>query len=73
MENKQQKQKRMLVNNLMIWFFFYIKTWVHGILTWIYEFRPGSKSIYVVLDEESEFSGPRTPKLSLDQVVEEKL
>ena len=39
-----------------------------GILTWIREFRPGNKTIYVVFDEESDFSGPRTPKLSLDQV-----
>ena len=31
-----------------------------GMLTWIYEFRPGNKTIYAVLDEESEFSGPRT-------------
>ena len=37
-------------------------------LTWIVEFRPGNKTIYVVFDEESKFSGPRTPKLSLDQV-----
>ena len=40
-------------------------------LTWIYEFRPGNKTIYVVFDEESEFSGPRTPTLSPDQFVEE--
>ena len=33
---------------------------------------PGNKTIYVVFDEESEFSDPRTPKLSLDQVFEEK-
>ena len=38
----------------------------------LYEFRPGNKTIYVVFDEESEFSGPRTPKLSLDQVCQEK-
>ena len=38
------------------------------ILTCIGEFQPGNKTIYVVFDEESEFSGPRTPKLSLDQV-----
>ena len=37
-------------------------------LTWIVEFRPGNKTIWIVVDEESEFSGPRTPKLSLDQV-----
>ena len=37
-------------------------------LTWIAEFRSGSKTIQVVVDEESEFSGPRTPTLSLDQV-----
>ena len=42
-------------------------------LTWIGEFRPGNKSIWVVFDEESECSGPRTPKLSLDQVVEENV
>ena len=35
------------------------------ILTCIGEFQPGNKTIYVVFDEESEFSGPRTPKLSL--------
>ena len=28
--------------------------------TWIDEFRPGNKTIYVVFDEESEFAGPRT-------------
>ena len=39
-----------------------------GILTCIGEFQPGNKTIYVVFDEESEFSGPRTPKLSLDKV-----
>ena len=38
-----------------------------AILTCIGEFQPGNKTIYVVFDEESEFSGPRTPKLSLDQ------
>ena len=42
-------------------------------MTWIYEFRPGNKTIYVVFDEESEFSGPRTPKLRLDQVLEENV
>ena len=42
-------------------------------LTWIYEFRPGNKTIYVVFDEESEFSGPRTPNLSLDQVAYENV
>ena len=40
-------------------------------LTWIYEFRPMNKTIYVVFDEESEFSGPKMPKLSPDQVFEE--
>ena len=39
-----------------------------GILTCIGEFQPGNKTIYVVFDEESEFSGPRTPKLRPDQV-----
>ena len=39
-----------------------------GISPWLYEFRPGNKTIYVVFDEESEFSGPRTWKKSLDQV-----
>ena len=29
--------------------------------------------MYVVFDEESEFSGPRTPKLSPDQVFEESI
>ena len=41
--------------------------------TWIYEFRPGNKPIYVVFDEESEFSGPRTSTLSLDEVVYENV
>ena len=40
-------------------------------MTWIYEFRPGNKTIDVVFDEESEFSGPRRPKLCPDQVCEE--
>ena len=31
----------------------------HGISTWIYEYRPGNKTICVVFDEESECSGPR--------------
>ena len=39
----------------------------------MYEFRPGNKTIYVVFDEESEFSDPRTPTLSLDKVVEENV
>ena len=42
-------------------------------MTWIYEFRPGNKTIYIVFDEESEFSGPRRPKLSPDQVFEESV
>ena len=42
-------------------------------MTWIDEFRPENKTIYVAFDEESDFSGPRTPKLSLDQVVEENV
>ena len=46
-----------------------LKNQCHGILTWIYEFRPGNKIISVVFDEEFELSGPRTPKLSPDQVV----
>ena len=29
------------------------------ILTWIGEFRPGNKTIWVVFDEESDFLGPR--------------
>ena len=37
-------------------------------MTCIGEFIPGNKTIWVVFDEESEFSGPRTPKLRLDQV-----
>ena len=41
-------------------------------LTWICEFRRGNKTIYVVFDKESEFSGPRSPKLRPDQVFEEK-
>ena len=39
----------------------------------MYEFRFGNKTLYVVFDEESEFSGPRTPKLSLDKVFEENV
>ena len=42
-------------------------------MTWIYEFRPGNKTIYVVFDEESDVSGPRMPKLSLDEVFEENI
>ena len=30
------------------------------ILTWICEFRLGNKTIWVVVDEESDFLGPRT-------------
>ena len=41
-------------------------------LTWIYEFRPDNKSIYAFFDEESEFSGPRTPKVRLDWVLQGK-
>ena len=37
------------------------------------EFRPGNKTIYVVFDEESEFSGPRKPKLRPDQVFEDNV
>ena len=33
---------------------------VCGILTWIGEFIPGNKTIYVEFDEESDFLGPRT-------------
>ena len=33
------------------------------------EFGAGNKTIYVVFDEESEFSGPRRPTLRPDQVV----
>ena len=51
---------------------FVTKTKRHVISTWIYEFRPGNKTINVVFDEESEFSGPRRPTLLPDQVVEEK-
>ena len=36
------------------------------------EFEPGNKTIYVVFDEESEFSGPRMSNLSPDQVFYEK-
>ena len=35
------------------------------------ELNPGNKTIYVVFDEESKFSGPRTPKLSLEGVFKE--
>ena len=38
-----------------------------------YDFRPGNKTIYLAFDEESEFSGPRTPKLRPDQVFEENV
>ena len=41
-------------------------------LTWIYDFRSGNKTIYVVFDEESELSGPRTPNLRPDKVFEKK-
>ena len=41
-------------------------------MTWIYEFRPRNKTIYIVFDEETEFSGPRTPNLCPDQVFDEK-
>ena len=41
-------------------------------MSWIDEFRPGNKTIYVVFDEESKFSGPRTSKLSLDHVFFEE-
>ena len=37
-------------------------------MTWIDEFRPRNKTIWVVFDQESEFSGPRMSKLSPDQV-----
>ena len=50
-----------------------LKDNVQDISTWIYEFSPGNKTIYVVFDEESEFSGPRTPNLSPDQVCEESV
>ena len=30
------------------------------ILTWIGEFRPGNKTVWVVFDEESDVLGPRT-------------
>ena len=43
----------------------------HDMFTWNYEFRPGNKSIWMAFDEESEFSGPRKPKMGLDQVVVE--
>ena len=42
-------------------------------MTCIGEFQPGNKTMYVVFDEESEFSGPRTPKLSLDQVLKKNV
>ena len=42
-------------------------------MTLIGEFRPGNKTIWVVFDEESYFSGPRTSTLNLDQVVEESV
>ena len=41
-------------------------------MTWIYEFRAANKTIYVVFDEESDLLGPRTPKLSIDKVFQEK-
>ena len=39
----------------------------------MYEFGTGKKNIYVVFDEESEFSGPRTPNSSPDKVFEENV
>ena len=41
-------------------------------LSWIDKFRPGNKTTWVVFDEESEFSGPWTSTLSLDQVFVEE-
>ena len=37
-------------------------------LTWVGEFRPGNKTIWVVFYVESEFSGPRAQFLSPDRV-----
>ena len=51
-----------------LFFFNTLKNKNHDILTWIGEFRPGNKTIWVVFDEESDCSGPRTPKFSPDQV-----
>ena len=42
-------------------------------MTWICEFRPGNKTIYVVFDEESDFSGPRSQFLRPDQVFYENV
>ena len=42
------------------------------ILTWIGEFRPENKTIWVVFYVESEFSGPRAQFLSPDRVFLEK-
>ena len=42
-------------------------------VTWNDEFRPENTTIYAVFEEESKFSGPRTPKLYPDKVFEEKV
>ena len=47
LKGRQQEIKNRLTN------------YFHDILTWICEFTPWNKTIYVVFDEESEFSGPR--------------
>ena len=41
-------------------------------MTWICEFRPGNKTIWVVFYVESEFSGPRAQFLSPDRVFWKK-
>ena len=35
---------------------------VHDVLTWICEFRPGNKTIYIVFDEESDLFGSQAAK-----------
>ena len=47
----------------------YLKQMFVDILTWIGEFRPGNKTIWVVFDEESDVLGPRMHFLSLDRVA----
>ena len=54
-------------NNVPYKFYFSKHTFL-DILTWIGEFRPGNKTIWVVFYVESEFSGPRAQFLSPDRV-----
>ena len=46
----------------------FIQNQVSNILSWIGEFRPGNKTIWVVFDVDTDFLGPRAYLLSLDLV-----